>query len=88
MDRSHGFQILKPWRMQLFIRPDIRRNLTDEKKPIHNRHIHIKMKKDSGNGCAIKREDEKSRQNNVSCNDFEKKSSVTTHSFLSKYQSP
>jgi hypothetical protein len=37
----------------------------------------------------MKREDEKSRQIDVSCNDFdEKKSYVTTHSFLSKYQSP
>ena len=46
MDRSHGFQILKPWRMQLFIRPDIRRNLTDEKKTYtHNRHIHMKFEK-------------------------------------------
>ena len=32
---------------------------------------------------------DESRQINVSCNDFdEKKSSVTTHSFLSKYRSP
>lgn len=30
-------------------------------------------KKYSGNGCAMKREDEKSRQNNVSCNDFDEK---------------
>jgi len=85
------FKFLKPWRLQLFIRPDIRRNLTDEKNPIHNRHIHMKLrrKKYSGNGCAMKREDEKSRQIDVSCNDFdEKKSYVTTHSFLSKYQSP
>jgi hypothetical protein len=46
MDRSHGFQILKPWRMQLFIRPDIRRNLTDEKKtytqPTHTHEIEKK----------------------------------------------
>ena len=61
MDRSHGFQILKPWRMQLFIRPDIRRNLTGEEETYtHNRHIHMNLKKkDSGNGCAMKREDEK-----------------------------
>jgi len=39
------FKFLKPWRLQLFIRPDIRRNLTDEKKPIHNRHIHMKLRK-------------------------------------------
>jgi len=40
------FKFLKPWRLQLFIRPDIRRNLTDEKKtytqPTHTHEIEKK----------------------------------------------
>ena len=79
------FKFLKPWRLQLFIRPDIRRNLTDEKKtytqPTHTHEI--EKKKYSGNGYAMKREDEKSRQINVSCNDFDEKKKFCHYTLFS-----
>ena len=76
--------------MQLFIRPDIRRNLTDEKKTYTQpTHTHEIEKKIPETDAQWNEKMKKSLQNNVSCNDFdEKKSYVTTHSFLSKYQSP
>ena len=60
--------------MQLFIRPDIRRNLTDEQKPYTQPTLtHEFEKKIPETDAQWNEKMKKSRQSNVSCNDFDEK---------------
>ena len=80
------FKFLKPWRLQLFIRPDIRRNLTDEKKtytqPTHTHEIEKKNIPETDTQWNEKMKDE-SRQINVSCNDFDEKKKFCPYTLFS-----